>query len=253
MLLHAITLMSTHYHLVVTDTRGLHPVFTRRLNRLFANFTKVHRAWSGEVFNAAGPSVVTLHTPEAVLDKIAYTLANPVAAGAVRKAHEWPGVTTRLEQMGNTSSRVQRPSKYFSENCALPKEVRLSFSIPAALAESGAEATRTALKHALQEHEDTARQQLQRLGWQLLGPRRCLTVSPYKRATAYEVFGSRNPTFATKGSGKRGFLNAVAILRTFRSAYRDALIQWRRGVRKVMFPAGTWLMQVAHGACCTAP
>jgi putative transposase len=44
-LVHAVTLMSTHEHLVVTDTQGQLPDFLRRLHRLVALGTKVLRKW----------------------------------------------------------------------------------------------------------------------------------------------------------------------------------------------------------------
>jgi hypothetical protein len=43
--MHAVTLMSTHEHLVVTDTKGNLPDFLRRLHRLVALGTKVLRKW----------------------------------------------------------------------------------------------------------------------------------------------------------------------------------------------------------------
>ena len=73
---------------------------------------------------------------------------------------------------------------------------------------------------------------------------------PFKRAKAYEVFGDRAPTFATKNSGKSGFFAAVRELRAFRAAYRTAFEAWRQGVRDVVFPYGTWLMRVVHGVPC---
>ena len=75
-------------------------------------------------------------------------------------------------------------------------------------------------------------------------------MSPFKRAKAYEVFGDRTPTFANKGAGMEGFLTAVRELRAFRAAYRTAFQAWRRGVRDVVFPFGTWLMRVVHGTRC---
>jgi len=75
-------------------------------------------------------------------------------------------------------------------------------------------------------------------------------VSCFRRSKAYEVFGDRTPTFATKGSGMAGFFAAVRELRAFRAACRTASEAWRLGAREVAFPYGTWLMRVVHGARC---
>src|SRR6187402_2935003 len=98
-LVHAAVLMSTHEHLVVTDVNGRLPRFLAELHRMLALCVKVLRKWEGEVWDGAKTSVVELRTPQAVIEKLAYVAANPVAAGLVRKACDWPGVTTVPEDL----------------------------------------------------------------------------------------------------------------------------------------------------------
>jgi hypothetical protein len=78
--LHAFVLMSTHEHLVLTDTNKRLPDFLRRLHRLVALGTKVLRKWEGPVWDHGRSSVVRLLTERAVIEKMAYVLANPVQA-----------------------------------------------------------------------------------------------------------------------------------------------------------------------------
>ena len=115
---HAAILMSTHYHLVVTDTQGVHPQFTHMLNRLFANYVKVHRGWTAKVFGKGRPNVVRLKTLGAVIDKVGYTLGNAVAAGAVRFGKEWPGMRSTVGDMGGTARTFTRPERYFAVDAA---------------------------------------------------------------------------------------------------------------------------------------
>jgi putative transposase len=89
--MHALCAMSTHLHLVVTDVQGVLPRFLQYFHRLVALGTKVLRKWEGPVWDHEATSVVRLLTRGAVVEKIAYVLANPVAAGLVRHASEWPG------------------------------------------------------------------------------------------------------------------------------------------------------------------
>jgi hypothetical protein len=42
----------------------------------------------------------------------------------------------------------------------------------------------------------------------------------------------------------------LASLAEFLRSYREAFEAWREGVRDVVFPAGTYLMRVLHGAPC---
>jgi len=249
-LVHAACVQSTHWHAVVNDPYGLLPAFLRDFNRGLANFLKAHRGWRGTVFQTH-PNVVQLRTSEAIVDKIGYTLANPVAAGAVRNASEWPGFRTSIADMDGDEVAYPRPSKYFSPHGTMAPSAALSICVPEQLvAEHGTAEAKRRLERGAREHEEAARREVFTKGWTFTGAKSCLRVSPFKRAKAYEVFGDRTPTFATKATGMAGFLAAVRELRAFRAAYRTAFEAWRLGVRDVVFPYGTWLMRVVHGARC---
>src|SRR6187401_2428681 len=89
--LHAVQMLSTHIHEVLTDTRGELPRFLQQRNRLFANAIKRHRHWPEEVFARAPASCVALYGVRAILKEIGYTLANCVEAGLVHHPDDWPG------------------------------------------------------------------------------------------------------------------------------------------------------------------
>lgn len=74
-----------------------------------------------------------------------------------------------------------------------------------------------------------------------LGPPR----PPYCLRCLLEPLRSRNLTFAVGRGQRLAFLEAV-IVRSFREAYRSALLLWRAGARKIAFPFGTWLMERLH-------
>src|SRR6185437_5455657 len=97
---HALCAMSTHLHLVVTDEQGVLPRFLQFFHRLVALGTKVLRKWEGPVWDHEATSVVQILTPAAVVEKIAYVLANPVSAGLVRHAREWPGAKVDVSEIG---------------------------------------------------------------------------------------------------------------------------------------------------------
>jgi hypothetical protein len=80
--------MSTHEHLIVTDTKGRLPDFLRRLHRLVSLGTKVLRKWEGPTWDPEPSSVVRLLTEQAIIEKVAYVMANPVQAALVRRARE---------------------------------------------------------------------------------------------------------------------------------------------------------------------
>jgi hypothetical protein len=252
-LVHAAVLMSTHEHLVLTDSRGTLPLFLRELHRLFALGVKVLRKWEGAVWDHERPSVVELRTPEAILEKIGYVIANPVAAGLVRYAKDWPGVTTIPQQLGRATLRAKRPSFYFDEDNPLwPAEAEIALSMPR-VGDMSEDEIRSAVANEVAEHEHQARADVQHKGWGFVGAERVGKASPYSRAKSWEPVRGRNPQFAVGKHQKEAFFDAVAALRAFRQAYRAALEQWKRGLRQVSFPVGTWSMRVMHAATVAAP
>src|SRR3954467_9867026 len=109
---HALCAMSTHLHLVVTDVQGVLPRFLQFFHRIVALGTKVLRKWEGPVWDHEATSVVRLLTHAAVVEKIAYVLVNPVAAGLVRHAREWPGAKVHVGEIGCGVLHAVRPSAY---------------------------------------------------------------------------------------------------------------------------------------------
>ena len=126
---------------------------------------------------------------------------------------------------------------------------RAALTLPPALERSyDAQAVREAVQVELERQERLADQEVKKRGWRVLGAERIRRLSPYRRATSFEPLRDRNPTFAVGRGQKKVFIEAVAELRAFRHAYRQALEQWRAGLRSVVFPQGTWCMCRVHGA-----
>jgi len=244
-LVHAVVLMSTHEHLVLTDTQGLLPRFLQELHRLVALGVKVLRKWEGAVWDHERTSVVELRTPQAVIEKLAYVMANPVAAGLVARAAQWPGIRTTPEQLGRASFTAGRPDYYFDQdNPFWPKTATLELTMPA-LGMPDAR-LREQVQQELAALELAARADVAAKGWRVLGSERLTTLSPYDRARSWEPLRGRNPTFAVGRGQREAFFEAVLELRAFRRAYRVALEHWRQGLRSVLFPVGTWLMRWLH-------
>ena len=121
---HALGVMSNHYHLVVTDVRGVLPDFMMGLHRSLALSIKQLRDLDEVLWEPNVPySAVELGRPSEILDKIAYTLLNSVSAGLVRTPERWPGVLSTLEQLRQGMLQVERPRVWFKDHA--PKRVTL--------------------------------------------------------------------------------------------------------------------------------
>lgn len=241
-------LLSTHEHIIaqVVDETQLGD-FLRDLHRLMALCTKVHRKWKGPVWDHEQTSVVHLRTPEAVVDKIAYVMVNPVAATLVARAERWPGVGVAPGDLGRRVLVATRPVGFLQQDDdRWPPQVTLSLTLPEEVG-MDVDTLRHAVGRRLCDLEQQARNEAKRAGRTFLGVRGARRASPYARATSAEPIRKRNPTFAVGRGNRRAHARAVEELRAFRRAYRRALCTWREGVRDVVFPAGTLLMRTLHG------
>ena len=248
---HAACLMSTHSHEVVTDIRCVLPRFLQEFHRLLALTTKALRGWPGEVFDKRSTAQHALLTPEATIEALGYLIANPVEAGAVRYAKDWPGAHTLPRDIGTRVVRVERPTHYFDpKNPDWPDVIELELQIPTALElDYGTELAQQRIAERVRQREHHARQESKRTGIAFLGAWRVLRQAHTKRARSFEVFGSLNPRFAAAGHREAG-RRAVQRLRAFNAQYDKALAAWTAGKRNVCFPVGTWWMRVCHGARC---
>ena len=247
---HAACLMSTHAHEVITDVRGEYPKFLETFHRNLALCTKALRGWPEEVFNKDSTGVHALLTAEAVIESIAYLIANPVEAGAVRYAKDWPGAHTLPADVGTRVVRVQRPKHYFDpDNAKWPDALQLGSRCRCCWSRlrSGAgprahRGARTTPGAPGLERSQTHRSSVHRSAAREKAPHT-------KRASSYEVFGSLNPQFAAAGS-RAAATEAVRRLRAFKAQYERALGRWMAGDRTACFPTGTWWMWVCHGGRC---
>lgn len=90
--LHAFCFMSNHFHLVLTDTAGELSEFMHWLDLMICRcLNRLHRRrgilWEPGKFHS-----VKLCDAAAVLDKILYTISNPVTAKLVERPQRWPGL-----------------------------------------------------------------------------------------------------------------------------------------------------------------
>lgn len=238
--------MSTHIHMVVTDPNGILPRFLHSFHQLVAMGVKQLRRWKGAVWDNARTSVVQLMTPEAVLEKVAYTLANPVIAGAVQLAHQWPGAKNLVEEIGIGTRQVARPKVYFSsKGSKWPENATIEIALPPMI-EDGQKFRENVAERIANEEKKAHKKNSSHPS--NAKKHRAVTISPYKRATSKEPHYTEKPTFAVGHGNKDAYDAACAALRSFRAAYRKALTGWRAGDRSVVFPPGTWWMREFHTA-----
>jgi REP element-mobilizing transposase RayT len=243
---HAYCVLSNHAHLVITDPEARLPQFMQYLNSLVARATNASLGRWESFWASSSYSAVPLTSPADVVAKSAYALANPVAAGLVSGGREWPGLWSSPELVGGPPMVATRPAHFFSATGNMPERVELSLAIPPGFA-SAAE-FRGLIVDALALEEDKARSEVASSGRRFLGVARILAQHPFGRPPPSEARRKLNPRVAGRDKWKR--IEALARLAAFVDRYRAALDERRAGNLEVVFPAGTYLMRVAHGAPC---
>jgi len=246
--LHAYVVLSNHWHCVLTDPRGQLPEFQRDLGSTVARALNAALGrW--ESFWAPGSySAVALQRPEDVLDKMAYVLANPSAAGLVRRGSEWPGLWSAPSLIGAGAREVKRPDHYFRKEGATHKTASLELACPEGF--GSVEALRQRLTDALTEREDRAAREVAEAGRSFMGAKKVLAQSPFARPAPREVRRGLKPRVASRDKWKR--LEAIGRLKAFLAEYRVAWEAFKGGAREVVFPDGTYGMRVWFEVACAS-
>ena len=232
---HGVCVMSNHYHLVMTDVHGVLPDFVGWLNCQLAKRIKRLRRWDEVVWEPnVHYSAVELRGEAAALDKVAYTLLNPMSAGLVRRPEDWPGVVSTMKQLCRGKLQVQRPRRWFKDE--LPESLTLALTPPPCF--SNRPAYLDALGSLIERRLRTLRAEWASQARHVVGRKAVLKTSVTSSpASRKERFG-RSPTFSALT--RHAWLQAAKRLRAFRAAYRRAYEAWRSGEPDVEFPEGTW-------------
>ena len=249
---HALCVLSNHYHMIVTDTAAEPqlPKFVAAVNRELAKFLNVFYRREGAIWDSRKFSAVHLPTWAEVLDKIVYTLANPVEAGLVASPEDWPGLITLPSQLARKRYRSPCPRLYFRPAAPGTPRASLKLTKPPCLRDTSAEDYRRQVRTALKERLAQLNRARRR---PVLGRAAVLTQDPFGQPTPKPPSRGLNPRLAHKGQDKWRRIELLQALKGFRQLYREAWKRWAAGFRDVLFPAGTYLMRELYGVRCVPP
>lgn len=241
---HAYCVLSNHFHLVVTDPLARLPAFQQLLDSFVARAVNALIGRKETFWAPHSYSAVALGAPDDIVSKVAYTLANPVAAGLVSAGHLWPGLWSKPSSFGS-SREVRRPDHFFDPKGGLPELLGLELVVPEGF-RSG-EDFRARVTAELARQEQAAR--LENAAF--LGVERILRQDPFGRPRPDGTARGLIPRVAARDKWRR--IELLRGLRAFLDDHAEAMRSWREGRRRTIFPAGTYLMRVAHGVTCAAP
>jgi len=243
-LLHAVCVLSNHWHAVVTDPKGRLPDFMGYVNKYVAKAVNASLGRRENLFATEQPSAVRLERPQDVIGKMLYTLLNPVDSCLVMRAEKWPGLW-RFEGEWN----VERPKGYFRPDGPMPGRVKLKFEPPPHAV--GDLDFYTAFKELLTLQGDQLRAKNANDRRKYLGKSNIMKQSVYDRPRSAEPRRKLSPRVACQHKWLR--IEALARVKDFIDAYREAYARWKKGIRDAVFPAGTYALRRFAGVNCAAP
>ncbi|PKN47522.1 MAG: hypothetical protein CVU59_02565 [Deltaproteobacteria bacterium HGW-Deltaproteobacteria-17] len=245
--IHAFCAMSNHIHVVLTDPHGHAPRFVQAMNQNIARYVNCSLGHFGAMWEGgARPNYCILPESGDILDKVVYTLTNPVKAGLVSQHHLWPGASSSVAQIAKGRITTHRPGKFFAKTedpTLLSRELILT-PVPGAEV-MGQEDYGRYLAQRVAEVEAAIAVERDKLGLRWLGRKECLKLNPFDApATKWSRF-ARNPKVSSRHEEAR---NAVILrLKRFIVPYDAAKKQFRSGNRDVPFPPGTFAMRLNWG------
>jgi hypothetical protein len=235
--LHAWIVLSNHWHLLVRDDHGRLSEFLAHVHKLIAKAMNTELGrwenfWAAEQCNA-----VYLVDAAARFGKLVYLLANPVADHLVERVADWPGACSLAQHLCGRPQTVRRPRGHFRADGPMPESVTLVAHRPDGFEHLSDGEWSEKVRQAVRDEEEKARAARAVSGRRVLGRKQVLSAATTERPRSIEPRRSLRPHLACRDKHRRA--RALAALREFRAAYREARLRFEAGDHAVVFPYGT--------------
>lgn len=242
--------LSNHQHTAFFDRDGNHPEFRRDLHSLTSRAVNRHRGMTEAMWAPHHKSPVLLYDLEALLDEIAYTIANACLHDLVDKPEDWPGAISLVADLAGPGMVIRRPDGFFDPHGKVPEEIVLRFEKPPAAANMTDEEYRVEISRRVDEKCRAARRSRQRRGIKVLGRAAILDQSPAGAPMSQPVPGTLNPIVACSRVAVR--IAFLLWLRVFRDRYEQSRRAFERGESDIEFPFATYLYARRYGVNCSS-
>jgi putative transposase len=244
---HAACVMSNHWHAVVSDSSTNVADFYTWVHKYVAKAVNCAMGREENLWAAGKVSVVALESPEDVFDKIVYTMCNPVSAHLIASAEKWQGVWLYRQ---SHSCIVKRPDVYFQKDGTMPETAELIIHQAPSHVNMPILAYEKLISDEISREECNIANDVSAAGKTFMGMDAVLRQFHRQTPQSIESRRGMNPRFAAKNKELR--INAIRRYKQFVANYRDALKDWRKGNRDVVFPAGTYALRI-HAQVNVAP
>ena len=247
--LYAVSVMSNHWHSVAHDLAARYPEFAHDFHQFLTQALNATYSDTGSMWNSKQTNVVRPELPTDVLDKIGYTVANPVRAGLCRSVDEWPGVSMAWPDRPET---VRRPAcRFFNPRRKRangephwPDHATLRMHRPRGFEQLPDNELAILIRDQIADQERQARAKLKAENRKFMSRRRVLAQSRYDAPNKAPEGGDIVPTVACKDRELR--IERLRANKGWYLQYVESRRRWRAGEREVVFPYGTYLLVRQH-------
>ena len=245
--------MSNHIHLELGDATGRRSDFMRDSMSAIAN-SRNRDLGREEHFWGSGPfNDTVLLDRDAIERKLIYIWTNPVRAGLVKRAEDWPGFKILPKDWG-TKIRVDKPERFYGRRN--PDVVEFTPQPPPGYDDMSLEEVREHFQNLLEEAEDKLNAALEEEKRHFAGVATVEAVDPMSQPSTEETKTRHIPRFASKDFELRSA--ARAIYRDFVDRYETCRQRWlnsrkKKHPKRVQFPAGTVQLRRCAPVQCDAP
>jgi putative transposase len=248
--LHAAIQMGNHQHTDATDVRGVLPDFKCSFHANIAKHFNAPRARFSQFWEKGSSCDTCQLSDEATLQGIVYDETNPVKAGLVKWADQWPGFTTAGWKFGETRT-FKRPPGYFDpKNPTNPDEVTITRVRPKIYMELSDDELFELIETKVRERCIEIQAEMRSKGRRFKGLDKLRKERWDRAPTSWEERFGTKPKVTEPCKWRR--LAALERDRAWELEYAEARAAMQRG-EKAIFPHGTWLLRVRYNVRVAQP
>jgi putative transposase len=191
--LHCATVMSNHWHAIVTDPQMRVAEFYGWVHEYVAKAVNCSLGRWENLWSTDKTSVIPLESAEDVLDKTAYTLCNPVSAHLIARAENWKGVWLYRQSHSQT---VPRPSVYFQSDGNMPEFAELKIHQPPSHGNMSTHAYERLVADEIAHREQTIACEMRETGKSFMGMDAVLRQAHSDNPRSFAPKRKLNPRFS---------------------------------------------------------
>ena len=245
---YAVMAMSNHVHFAVGDTTGDRSDFMKDTMSQIARARNCDLDRTGHFWEAGSYGDTVLLDRNAIERKLLYTWLNPVQAGLVERAEDWPGFKILPRHWGK-KIRIEKPGKFYGRKN--PDVVEFVPRRPPGFDDMSLEEVRDHFERLLAIAEEEIASIREELGLCVSGKKAVQQTKTSQRPKTKEPRRRLNPRFATTDA--KLMTSAKSTYRTFLDRYETRRQRWVRGTKGVTFPCGTVALKKKAPIKCAAP